>query len=352
METETRPDPRTPFRRLRHLRQTRGVRHTLSYLFCRALLTLLGLLPRRAGLGIGRACGLLFHTLSARHRRIARTNLERAFGASLTPRERERLARASFAHAGKIMADAAYFRLCARLPLERLAVFEGTEHLLRAAAGKRGALVFSGHFGHWEMVGLLQPRIGVPYSMVVRPLDNARLDSYLSGLRTITGNELISKYDAARGVLRALRPGRVIGLMIDQNVRGEGGVFVDFFGRPASTTPALAIFALKTGAPIVPMFSYPLPDGRLRIRYGEPIVAARRGTLAEDIHAITQQCTRILEQEIRAHPECWLWMHNRWRTQPVAPASRGTARATAPGQAPAAPGQAAHPATGRATTHP
>lgn len=353
METETRPDPRTPFRRLRHLRQTRGVRHTLSYLVCRGLLTGLGLLPRRAGLGIGRACGLLFHALSARHRRIARANLERAFGAALSSRERERLARASFAHAGMIMADAAYFRLCARLPLDRLAVFEGTEHLLKAAAGRRGALVFSGHFGHWEMVGLLQPRIGVPYSMVVRPLDNGRLDSYLSRLRTITGNELISKYDAARGVLRALRPGRVIGLMIDQNVRGEGGVFVDFFGTPASTTPALAIFALKTGAPIVPMFSYPLPDGRLRIRYGEPIVVARRGTLAEDIHAITQQCTHLLEREIREHPDCWLWMHNRWRTQPSATVSRQAASPTGPGQAPAVPGpgQAPRPAAGRATTH-
>ena len=354
MRTETLSDPSTPLRRLRHLRQTRGVRHILSYLFCRALLTALGLLPRRAGLAIGRACGLLFHAVSVRHRRIARGNLERAFGATLAPGERERLARASFAHAGMIMADAAYFRRCATMPLERLAVYEGTEHLLKAASGSRGVLVFSGHFGHWEMVGLLQPRIGVPYSMVVRPLDNAQLDSYLSGLRTITGNALISKYDAARGVLRALRPGNAIGLMIDQNVRGEGGVFVDFFGMPASTTPALAIFALKTGAPIVPMFSYPLPDGRLRIRYGEPIVATRRGTLAEDIHAITQQCTRLLEQEIREHPECWLWMHNRWRTRPTAgaPPRAATAAAPEPEQAPAVPGQAPRPAAGRATTRP
>lgn len=345
MGTETLPDTRTPLRRLRHLRQTRGVRHILSYLFCRALLTTLGLLPRRAGLSIGRACGLLFHTVSARHRRIARANLQRAFGATLAPGERERLARASFAHAGMIMADAAYFGRCASLPLERLAVYEGTEHLIKAASGKRGVLVFSGHFGHWEMVGLLQPRIGVPFSMIVRPLDNGPLDSYLAGLRTVTGNELISKYNAARGVLRALRPGRAVGLMIDQNVRGEGGLFVDFFGTPASTTPALATFALKSGAPIVPMFSYPLPDGRLLIRYGKPIVAARRGTLSEDIHAITQQCTRLLEQEIREHPECWLWMHNRWRTRPMA--------APPPGAA-AAPELATPPRSGaeRATTHP
>lgn len=347
MAAETRSDPSTPLRRLRHLRQTRGVRHALSYWLCRGLLSALGLLPRRAGLGIGRACGLLFHAVSSRHRRIARANLKRAFGADLTPRERERVARASFAHAGMIMADAAYFGRSARLPLDRLVVYEGTEHLLRAAAAGRGVLVFSGHFGHWEMLALLQPRIGVPFSMVVRPLDNERLDAYLAGLRKVTGNELISKYDAARGVLRALRSGRAVGLMIDQNVRGEGGLFVDFFGTPASTTPALAIFALKTGAPIVPVFSYPLPDGRLLVRYGEPMAASRRGTLAEDIFALTQRCTTRLEGEIRRRPDCWLWMHNRWRTQPTAAATPGSA--TAPGHGLAA---APRSAAGRATTHP
>ena len=364
MRSETSAGLFAPLRRLRHLRQTRALRHYLSYVLCRALLAALGLLPRRMGLGIGRACGHFFHAISPRHRHIARANLERAFGAGLTPRDRARLARASFAHAGMIMADSAYFRRCARLPLERLAVFEGTQHLLTAAAGRRGVLVFSGHFGHWEMVGLLQPRIGVPFSMVVRPLDNGRLDDFLSGLRRVTGNELISKYAAARGVLRALRPGRAVGLMIDQNVRGEGGLFVDFFGAPASTTPALAIFALKTGAPMVPMFSYPLEDGRLLIRYGEPILAARRGTLAEDILAITQQCTRRLEEEIRRRPDCWLWMHNRWRTQPPAEpprraaAATGTGSATAPARGPGATepqsGIAAAPGSGaaRAPTHP
>jgi KDO2-lipid IV(A) lauroyltransferase len=315
----------TPLRRFRHLRQARGLRHFLSYLFCRALLAALSALPRRAGLGIGRACGLLFHALSPRHRRIARANLELAFGPALAPRERARLARTSFAHAGMIMADAAYFSRLSRLPLERVAVYEGKEHLLAAAAGGRGVLAFSGHFGHWELLALLQPRIGVPFSMVVRPLENARLDALLTGLRRVTGNELISKYAAARGVLRALRQGRTVALMIDQNVRGEGGLFVDFFGTPASTTPALATFALKTGAPMVPVFSYPLPDGRLLIRYGEPIVAARRGTLAGDIRAVTQQCTRRLEEEIRRRPDCWLWMHNRWRTRPAAALPRGAA---------------------------
>ena len=316
----------SPLRRLRHLEETRTARHLAAYLFCRAALFCLALLPRRLGQTFGRGSGLLFYLVSPRHRRIALSNVKQAFGDSMTPRGRARLARSSFAHAGMIMADAAYFRRTAGRPLESVAVYEGTEHLLAAASAGRGVLVFSAHFGHWELVALLQARIGVPFTMVVRPLENARLNDFLTRLRGITGNEVIAKYDAARVVLRALRAGRAVALLIDQNVRGEGGLFVDFFGMPASTTPALATFALKCGAPMVPVFSYPRPDGRLLIRYGPPLWAERRGAIADDILATTRRCTAVLEEEIRRHPEYWLWMHNRWRTRPTVAPGRGSGR--------------------------
>ena len=92
---------------------------------------------------------------------------------------------------------------------------------------------------------------------------------------------------------------------------------------PASTTPSLATFALKCRVPMVPVFSYPMPDGRLLVRYGAPLRAERSGSVAEDILAITRRSTALLETEIRRHPEYWLWMHNRWRTRP--PATPGCA---------------------------
>src|SRR5256885_755615 len=146
------------------MERTRTARHLAAYLFCRALLFCLVLLPRRLGQAVGRGCGLMFYRLSSRHRHIALGNLRRAFGDSMTPRRRARLARSSFAHAGMILADAAYFRRTARRPLESVAVYEGKEHLLEAASSGRGVLVFSAHFGHWELVALLQARIGVPRS--------------------------------------------------------------------------------------------------------------------------------------------------------------------------------------------
>ncbi|HEU4401447.1 MAG TPA: lysophospholipid acyltransferase family protein [Candidatus Polarisedimenticolia bacterium] len=299
------------------MRGPRPLRDTAVYLTVRTVLLGLSLLPRRTGRALGRGLGRVFYFVSPRHRRIALDNLRLRLGTTHDARARRRIARACFAHAGEIFLDAAYFKRLLREPTERLVEYEGTEHLRSAAALGRGVLVFSGHFGHWELISLLQHRLGLPMAMLVRPLDNRRLDALSVRLRRLGGNSVISKYNAARGVLRTLRGGGAVAILIDQNVRGEGGLFVEFFGETASTTPALATFALKSGAPIVPVFSYPLPDGRLKVRYFPAILPQRQGDIAADILALTQDCTALLEQEIRRRPECWLWMHNRWRTRPA-----------------------------------
>ncbi|MEE9291916.1 MAG: lysophospholipid acyltransferase family protein [Acidobacteriota bacterium] len=293
-----------------------GAGSLLLYLAVRTTLAALALLPRRAGQALGRLLGRVYYRCSARHRRIAYVNLRRAFGDSLDDAGRARIARAAFAHIGMICVDAAYFPRLLRRPTAQIAVYEGEEHLKEAAAEGRGVLVFSGHFGHWELVALLQHRLGIPMSMVVRPLDNPWFDRLLVRIRCLGGNRLLPKRNAARGILRALRDGRAVAILIDQNVRGDAGVFVDFFGHPASTTPSLATFAFKSGAPIVPVFSYALPDGRLLIRYRPALRPVRRGSLQDDIVTVMRDCTRLVENEVRERPECWLWMHDRWRTRP------------------------------------
>jgi Kdo2-lipid IVA lauroyltransferase/acyltransferase len=323
-------------------RRRRPARDVAVYILCRAALAGLALLPRRAGQAIGRCLGRAFYVASAARRRTALENLRRAFGPALDESGRARIARAAFAHVGMICADAAYFPRLARRPSAELAVYEGTEHLQAAAAQGRGVLVFSGHFGHWELVALLQHRLGVPMAMVIRPLDNPWFDAYLTRLRRLSGNTVLPKRNAARGVLRALRDRRAVALLIDQNVRGEGGVFVDFFGGPASTTPSLATFALKSGAPIVPVFSYPMRDGRLRISYRPALRAFRRGVLQDDIREVTRACTALLEEEVRRWPEFWFWMHGRWRTRPP---SDAPPRAAAPGAAAQPPAVAGPPVT-------
>jgi KDO2-lipid IV(A) lauroyltransferase len=301
----------------------------LTYLAVRGFLLGLAALPRRAGLGAGALLGRALYPFLRRRRRVALANLERAYGATLDAAGRARLARASLAHLGRICADAAYAPRLLRAPIERVATVEGFAHLEAARAEGRGVLVFSGHFGHWEMIGLVQPRLGIPFAMIVRPLENPHVDRLLAGVRIRAGNTLIPKREAARGVMKALREGRAVAILIDQNVRGEAGIFVDFFGVPASTTPALATFAFKTGAPIVPVFCDLLPDGRGRIRYLPALHAARRGPLNDDVRDLTRTCTAILEREVRRRPETWFWMHDRWRTRP--PQSADGAGLTAAG---------------------
>ncbi|HZM70270.1 MAG TPA: lysophospholipid acyltransferase family protein [Candidatus Cryosericum sp.] len=312
-----------------------------GYLAGRALLEALALLPTRSARSLGRRLGLLFFRLSARHRRVALQNIAAAFGDRLDAESRRTLARASFGHLGMIASDAPLFARHLKVPLAHVACVEGEEHLRAAAALGRGVLVFSGHYGHWELVALLQPLLGVPMTMVVSPMRNPWYDRYFARLRGLSGNTILSKRNAAPAILRALRGKRAVAILIDQNVRGDGGIFIDFFGRKASTTPALATLALRSGAPMVPVFSRFLPDGRLGISYRPAILPAPTGALEEDIRALTQACTSLLEEEIRRHPDCWLWMHDRWRTQPRGRAAGEADQVVGAGQ------QAGHIAGGR-----
>jgi len=247
---------------------------------------------------------------------MAHANLDRAFGDGISPAEKERIARASFAHLGLLLCDSLAFSRVDPARLEKIALFEGLEHLREAYARGKGVFVFSGHYGNWEMVALLQGYLRLPLAMVTRPLDNPFLEKKLYRYRTLSGNRVIHKRGAAREILRAIQQGWGVAIVIDQNVRGEDGIFVDFFGTPASTTPALATLALKTEAPIIPVFGVPLPDGRYRIRYLPEVDYRPTGDRKRDILELTQTCTRIIEEQVRREPEHWVWMHRRWRTRP------------------------------------
>ena len=291
-----------------------------------SLLGLLRVLPRRGRLFVGKMLGLALFALVPRLRRMARANLERAFGGQRPAAELDRIARASFVYLGRLLCDTPSFARVRPDRLEEFAVFEGLENARAAYAKQRGVFIFSGHYGNWEMVALIQGYLGMPLAMVTRPLDNPYLENLLFGYRTLSGNQVIHKHGAAKEMLRAVRRGWGVAIVIDQNVRGEDGLFVDFFGTPASTTPALATLALKTESPVVPVFGIPMPDGRYRIRYLPEVQVERTGDRRADILALTQRCTRIIEEQIRAQPEYWVWMHRRWRTRPPAGEEPAAAR--------------------------
>jgi Kdo2-lipid IVA lauroyltransferase/acyltransferase len=173
-------------------------------------------------------------------------------------------------------------------------------------------LFFTGHFGYWEMQAIAHALRVKPISVLARPLDNRALNEMLEAIRTSTGNSVIYRQGAMRKVLRQLGANCGIALLIDQHLHTPDAVYVDFFRRPAATTSAVAALALRTGAPVIPVFALPLRGGRYRLVYEHPIDPPRTEG-PEAIREFTQRCTDVLEMYVRRHPDLWLWMHRRWR---------------------------------------
>jgi KDO2-lipid IV(A) lauroyltransferase len=202
-----------------------------------------------------------------------------------------------------------------------LADIEGLEHMTAAVARGRGVVSPLAHLGNWEFQGVTTAPLIGPSAVVARPLDNPALDRRLVSFRASTGNIVIYKRRALSQVLKNLHEGRVVGIVVDQNVQAKDGIFVQFFGRPAATTTVAAALALKTGCPIVPARCVLRGNGRYRRVYGPPVEWSSSGRRGDDVGRLTQDIASIIEGWIRETPEQWLWLHRRWKTQPLS--SRG-----------------------------
>jgi Kdo2-lipid IVA lauroyltransferase/acyltransferase len=176
--------------------------------------------------------------------------------------------------------------------------------------------VLTAHLGNWEYLAAVQRLIGYPVAIVVRPLDSPTLDRVAVAMRRKTGVQLIDKRGALRPVLAALRQGSLVAILLDQNATRREGVFVPFFGRAASTSRSLALLALRTSTPIVPIFIRREKDGRHRVVIEAPLPVRQANDLEGAVVELTARCTLIVESAIRKSPEQWLWSHDRWRTRP------------------------------------
>jgi KDO2-lipid IV(A) lauroyltransferase len=202
---------------------------------------------------------------------------------------------------------------------ERVTI-EGREHLdaARAASKTGGVVVLTAHFGSWELLAVAMAAAGFPVALVHRPRDNPALDAVLNRLRSSGGSVLLARGSAARAALGALREGQCLAMTYDQNCRREEGVFVPFFGRLACTRDGPPRVAMRTGAPVVPVFVYRQPDGIHHVARIFPAVALvpegddRAAAVLEN----ARRMTRVVEEAVRGAPDHWIWMHRRWRTQP------------------------------------
>jgi KDO2-lipid IV(A) lauroyltransferase len=289
------------------------IRHHLEYLSVRLVIALVRLMPSALVDRFGALLGFAFYTLDRTHRRIAARNVAAAFPGR-SDAERRQIVRGAFAHFGRLLIELLKFSTLTPKAMLARVEFDGEEHVRAAHAHGRGVLFVTGHFGFWELQAMVHALRFQPMAVVARALDNRALNDLLEKVRTRTGTGVIYRQGALRRVMRTLQAGQGVGILIDQHIMTRDAIYVDFFNRPAATTSSVAALALRTGAPVVPLFALPLGGGRYRMVYEPPVEPPAPDT-ADPIHEFTQRCTDVLEMYVRRHPELWLWMHRRWRDE-------------------------------------
>jgi KDO2-lipid IV(A) lauroyltransferase len=252
-----------------------------------------------------------------RLRRVGVRNLKLALP-ELSTAERNRILRGVYVHLAWQLVE--FCRMTRYTPQNTSAWLrtEGLDRYLAAQARGKGVLVVTGHLGAWELSSFYHSLMGHPMGMVIRRLDNRRLDDFVNGIRCLHGNKVIHKDDFGRGLLLAMRSGQTVGILMDTNMTPPQGSFVKFFGLEACTATGLAHVARKTGAAVLPGFMLWEPsERRYVLHFGPEIQIPHTANPAEDILAATQLCTQAIESWIRRYPDQWLWIHRRWKTRPA-----------------------------------
>lgn len=304
-------------RRLRGRRRSTAL-DRLSFAALRAVMGALARLPIAWALRVGAAAALAGYALARPLRRVGLRNLELAFP-ERSHAERRRILRASVANLGRMVAELAHLPRMTADDLRATVVFEDEAWWAAHVGAPRdtGALILSGHFGNWELLVFAHGMRGFPVSMVHRTIANPLVDRWLNQLRARAGTRLVRKRQAAGGVLRALHDRQLLVLPFDQNSTRGLGVFVDFFGIPASTNSGIARLARRTGAPVVPAFIVREGrTGRHRVHVLPIMYVQRTGDAESDVRRATQQFSEVFEEMVRRYPEQWLWVHKRWKTRP------------------------------------
>jgi KDO2-lipid IV(A) lauroyltransferase len=264
--------------------------------------------------GLVEAIAALWFRLDRRHREIVRRNLAFAYGEELSAAARERLARAVFVHFVRFAWETVVLLVAPLSYIRKQVVFLGEENHAEALKKGRGLMALVAHAGNWEYTGIgyaLQYR---RIAVVARELDHplgTRLARYL---RERGGNWMVSKKQALKNILSHLHQNRVVGIVIDQNTAEREGILVDFFGKPARTTPVAALLA-RRGVPVCPSLSRRLPDGRHLVVFFPEIPFEKTGDAEADIHRHLTLQSQVIEAWIRQEPAQWLWLHRRWKNQ-------------------------------------
>ena len=291
------------------------IRTNLVYVLARMVIGLFSVLPLRSAIDLGRAFGRLGFWFP-KLRRTGERNLRLAFP-ELSGEERRKLLQGCFENLGRLLGVFSHFEKETHDAWRKIIDCEGLEQLAATRAEGRGIILFTGHVGAWELTSFALSLFDQPLSFLVRRIDNPKIEQLVDRFRTSRGNRTIDKMFAAREMLQLLKPGGTLGILVDLNTLDREAVFVNFFGMKAATTFLVAKLALRTGAAVVPIFA-PWDNSRNKfvVKIEEPLSFEKSDNEEENIVALTQALTTVVENFVRQYPEQWLWIHRRWKTRP------------------------------------
>ena len=282
----------------------------------RFVLGAIGLFPLATSIKVGQTFVGLFSKFLTRLRFVGSRNLELALP-ELPKEKHEEILKGCFESLGRQLGFVSHFSRFTPERVRELIDVEGLEHIRRAQAAGRGVIIFSAHFGGWEMSHLAFPAYGFDWNVLVRRIDNLPLENFVESFRTRFGSHTIDKKSSARMMIRLLKAGELLGIVADMNVQKHEGIFVDFFGIPASTTSGLARLALRTESVVIPIFFiWQEKRQKYLLKIEPPLEIQKTGNNEADVKLLTEAATKEIEKTIRLFPKQWMWIHKRWNTRP------------------------------------
>ncbi len=274
-------------------------------------------LPASFSSAAGITLGRIVAVLPIPRLRVALDNIKTVYGKSLSSRDMKDLYRGVSIHFGRMIFEIPRIMRLRAENLKEFAEVSGLAGLEDVLSRGKGCYFLAAHFGNWELLNaVVSLLIGGRMAVVARPLDFPPLERIISVIRGRFGTEIIPKRKAMRRILKCIKGGLPVGILLDQNVDWYEGVFVPFMGRVACANKALAVLTLRTGAPVLPLFTVRLPDGRYRVIIEEELDIIRTGDETRDVEENTRLFTQTIEKYVRAYPDHWFWFHRRWKTRP------------------------------------
>jgi KDO2-lipid IV(A) lauroyltransferase len=293
----------------------KSVRDSIGYFIALSLIAFFKAIPRSTGIVLAKSLTMVFYALARNYREDTIRHLTMAFGSEKSPKEIRQIARDVFLHFAIAGVDAIRIPVYIEKDIDRLITTKNLHFLEKAHHDDKGYMLLTGHFGNWELMGAWVAQKKFKLHVVGAAISNQKLSEKIVDLRNRAGYINIERGRATRGIIKAIKDGFPVAMLIDQDTKAKG-VFVDFFGMKAHTPIGPAALAKMLDVPIIPMAMHLKEDLTYEIECFEPIRYIDTGDKEKDIITLTQKCTDVYEQMIRQHPEQWVWMHRRWKKQP------------------------------------